>query len=247
MLPRINDTVNYKMTIPSTGEEVSYRPYLVKEEKVMMLALESGDPKMMLNTIANTIESCLVDYKDSVRKLATFDIEYMFLQIRSKSVGETIDVQLKCQGKDCTYKHEHTIKFDDIKAPEIKGGKAGNIIKITDDVSLKMCYPSYQNLIAYTNINENASEGEGAVDAMFAAIAACIESILIGEDEKVDTSEYSFDDMKAFLEQFTSTQFTKLREFVSNIPELAHKIEWKCPSCNTENKLTLKGTADFFQ
>ena len=123
MLPRINDTVNYKMTIPSTGEEVSYRPYLVKEEKVMMLALESGDPKMMLNTIANTIESCLVDYKGSVRKLATFDIEYMFLQIRSKSVGETIDVQLKCQGKGCAYKHEHTIKFDEINAPKVESGK----------------------------------------------------------------------------------------------------------------------------
>lgn len=246
MLPKINDTVNYTLTIPSTGEEVTYRPYLVKEEKVMMLALESGDPKMMLNTIANTIESCLVGYSGTVHKLATFDIEYMFLQIRSKSVGESIDVQLSCQADGCDGKQEHTLAFDKIEAPAITK-KAKNVIKITDDVSLKMRYPSYENLVAHATVQESESQSERAVNAMFSAIVSCIEYIMVGDDDKIDASEYSMDDMKAFLEQFTSAQFNLLKDFVSQIPELSHTIEWKCNTCGHDNKLVLKGTNDFFQ
>ena len=246
MLPKINDTANYTMKIPSTGEEVTYRPYLVKEEKIMMLALESGDPKMMLNTIANTIESCLVDYKGSVRKLATFDIEYMFLQIRSKSVGESIDVQLNCQADGCDDKHAHTLSFADIPAPKVEK-KTKNVLKITDEVSLKMRYPSYENLVSHAAVQDAESQSERAVNAMFSAIVSCIEYIMVGDDEKIDVSEYSMDDMKEFLEQFTSTQFNVLKDFVSNIPELSHTIEWKCSTCGHDNKLSLKGTNDFFQ
>ena len=211
-----------------------------------MLALESGDPKMMLNTIANTIESCLIDYKGSVRKLATFDIEYMFLQIRSKSVGESIDVQLSCQAEGCDGKQEHTLSFDTIEAPTV-AKKAKNVIKVTDEVSLKMRYPSYENLVSHAMVQDAESQSERAVNAMFSAIVSCIEYIMVGDDEKIDVSEYSMDDMKAFLEQFTSTQFALLKDFVANIPELSHTIEWKCRTCGHDNKIALKGTNDFFQ
>lgn len=246
MLPTLN-SINYTLTIPSTGKKVQYRPYLVKEEKIMMLALESADPKLMLNTIANTIESCLIDFTGSVRDLCTFDIEYMFLQIRSKSVGESIDVQLSCQTEGCKGKKEHTIQFDKVEPPKIVKNKKSNIIEITDEVSLMMRYPSYQNLMNYSEIAETDSKSEQAINTMFSAIIACIEYIIINDEEKIDVSEYSLDDMRAFLDQFTSSQFNLLKEFVANIPELKHSIKWVCNDCGNENELTLKGTNDFFQ
>jgi hypothetical protein len=246
MLPTLN-SINYTLTIPSTGKKVQYRPYLVKEEKIMMLALESTDPKLMLNTIANTIESCLIDFTGSVRDLCTFDIEYMFLQIRSKSVGESIDVQLSCQAESCKGKKEHTIQFDKVEPPKVAKNKKSNIIKITDEVSLMMRYPSYQNLMNYSEVAETDSKSEQAINTMFSVIIACIEYIIINDEEKIDVSEYSLDDMKAFLDQFTSSQFNLLKEFVANIPELKHSIKWKCNDCGNENELSLKGTNDFFQ
>ena len=246
MLPTINEAINYSLTIPSTGEEVKYRPYLVKEEKIMMIALESGDPRLMLETIAKTIESCLIDYKGSIQKLTTFDIEYMFLQIRSKSVGESIDVQLSCQADGCEGKVNHTLVFDNITVTEAKS-KKDQVIKVTDEVSLKMRYPSYENLLTHAVVQDAGSESERAVNAMFTAIVSCIEYIMVGDDEKIDVSEYSMDDMKAFLEQFTSDQFNKLKDFVSTVPELYHDIKWKCNECGHNNEIKLKGTNDFFQ
>lgn len=244
MLPKFNDSMNYSMVIPSSGKEVKFRPYLVKEEKIMMMAMESNDAKMILDTIANTVESCLVDFTGSVKSLTTFDIEYMFLQIRSKSVGESVELSVSC--KECNNQQPHVLEFDAIKPPVVPK-KNKNIIQITDSIKIKMKYPSYIDLIDMTQNPDTMSENEKTMSNIFSACISCIDYIMVGDDEKIDISEYSYEEMVEFLEQFTTSQFNLLKEFVASVPNLEHTIEWKCSSCGHENSVSMRGTTDFFQ
>jgi len=244
MLPKLNDTMQYTMVIPSQMKEVKFRPYLVKEEKTMMLALESNDARLVLDTIASTVESCLIDYEGSVRKLTTFDIEYMFLQIRSKSVGESVELNVSCQ--ECQHTQQHTLEFDKIKPPVINK-KLKTLIEITDTIKIQMKYPSYVDLMNSTSGEVSGSENEKALSTIFSAIISCIDYIMVNDEEKISAEDYTYDQLVEFIEQFTSAQFNKLKEFIVSVPNLEHAVKWKCGSCGHNNEVVMRGTTDFFQ
>ena len=172
-LPKLNDTPKYSMTIPSMGETVKFRPFLVKEEKVLMLAMETEDQQQILNAIIETLSSCIQQEID-VNKLTTFDVEYMFVTLRGKSVGETIDLKMKC--KSCQHENEYKLKIDDLK---IHMPKISNIIELSEDISIEMSYPTY------TMVGSLGGEDVTEADLIFNILANSITKIAIPPSCKV--------------------------------------------------------------
>lgn len=236
-LPKLNDSIKYSTKIPSTGETVKYRPYLVKEEKVLMIALEQGDEQGSLEAIADTLEACIQE-PINVRSLPIFDIEYLFTQIRSKSVGETSDIQTNC--RKCGTPNE--IKVD-ISKVNIKVPKSANakLIKLNSDYTLEMKYPSLKDIVPNFNKYKEASE----TDQAFEMIAACIDAVQT-KDERISLADETREEVNAFIESFSTEQFMKVRDFIEKMPRLKHDVEFKCGNCEHDNKITLEGTADFF-
>ena len=233
-LPKINNAPKYDIVIPSTQKKVRYRPYMVKEEKVLMLAMESEDQNQIFNAIADTIVACIDDDVDR-SKLTTFDIEYMFIQIRSKSVGETITVNLKCN--KCEDDTEVKIKLDDIN---IELGDISNTIKINDEISIQMCYPTFNSIMEGDVLQEGS-----VTNQTFRMIAKCIDLVLT-EDERILFKDETEADQMAFIESLNSEQFNHIREFIEKMPRLEHEVNYTCGSCGNENKIVLQGMNDFF-
>ena len=233
-LPQLNDSPKYELVIPSTQQKVRFRPFLVKEEKVMMMAMESENQKDILNTIVDTIETCIIDNIDA-SKLTTFDVEYSFLQIRAKSVGEHVHLNLKCE--HCEKLNEVSVKLDDIKVdvPSIN-----NIIDITDKISVEMRWPSYKQVISNDILQEETS-----VDQIFALIRSSISAIM-SEEERFSTSDYSKEDLDKFIESMNSVQFAKIQNYVESMPSLSHDVKFKCTSCSSDNLITVQGMQSFF-
>lgn len=233
-LPKLNDTPKYDIVIPSTNALVRFRPFLVKEEKVLMMAMESQDSKQILDTVVDTISACVID--DIPRNsLTVFDVEYLFTQIRAKSVGETSTINMSCS--ECEADTEVTVNIGDIviDVPEVE-----TLIPLTDTISIEMKYPSWASLLG-DDINENQS----AVDVTFRLIAQCIDAV-ITPDERILMRDQSVDEVNEFIEGMTQEQFTKVREFVESMPRMKKDIEYTCSSCQHNNKYTLEGLADFF-
>ena len=233
-LPKINNAPKYEIVIPSTGQKVRYRPYMVKEEKILMLAMESEDQNQIFNAIADTIVAC-IDGDVDRNKLTTFDIEYMFIQIRSKSVGENIDLNLKCM--KCENNNEVSIKLDDIN---VEMPKISNIIKITDDVSIQMSYPTFNNIL-----NGNILEDGSPTTQTFNVIAQCIDVVLT-DDERIIFKDETKEEQMSFIESLSSEQFNGIKLFMEKMPSLQHDVEYTCSACQHENKITLQGMNDFF-
>ena len=233
-LPKLNSAPKYEMTIPSSGKSVRYRPFLVKEEKNLMIASESGDPKNVFRALVDTIGSCVED-NIHTGKLTSFDVEYMFLQMRTKSVGESSKVGLKCESCDTT--NDVSIRLDEIKVdvPEVV-----TQIKLTDDITLEVGYPTFNDII-----NVGIGDGDQAnTDQAFALIRSCLREI-VTEDERIDLSEVSPKEVQEFLDSMNTEQFTEIRNFVDSIPKLTHDVDFTCKNCNHENKLTIEGIANF--
>lgn len=232
-LPKINESVYYEKKIPSTGKKIEFRPYLVKEEKLLMQAFETGSHKLALKTVVNTIGSCLKENVD-VKKLATFDIEYLFTQIRAKSVGETSTILINCS--ECSAKNEVTIDVSKLEVNVPK--KKDNVIKITDTVSVKMRYPLYEHI---ENMDlENPEDIETNLELIF----KCIENIMTPE-ENIKTDDVPKTELKEFVESMTSSQFSKIVEFIQNIPSLQKDISCTCKGCGNQIEKRLKGIQDF--
>lgn len=233
-LPQLNATPKYELNIPSTGQEVRFRPYLVKEEKVLMLAMESKDEKHMYSAIVDTIESCVTD-EITRNNLTTFDVEYMFTQIRSKSVGETAKVGLKC--KECDEVNDVSINLDEVKVemPEIS-----NIIKLTDDVSIEMKWPTYLSMLDSGMYKENSQ-----TEATFELIVSCIDKVLT-DNEQINLSEESKSEAMKFVESLNTNQFNLIKDFMEHMPAMKSNVEFICEHCNHSNKYTLQGMNDFF-
>ena len=236
-LPRVNETLNFTMKIPSTGERVKYRPYLVKEEKVLLQAFESGDLQTCLEAMVDTLESC-IDAKKGVEvsSLATFDIEYMFTQVRSKSVGESSNILIKC--KECEEQNPYEV---DLESLVIDVKSQDSIIEITDEISVEMKYPTYEALIA------NGAEKLGGEDpdAALEMIAGSIVAVMT-EEERIDCSDQSKEEMVEFISSMTATQLQKISSFLEEMPALRHDAVFDCTKCGAHNELELKGLADFF-
>ena len=236
-LPKVNETLNFTMKIPSTGKRVKYRPYLVKEEKVLLQAFESGDIKTCLEAMVDTLDACL-DPKQNVDvgDLATFDIEYMFTQVRAKSVGETSTILIKC--KDCEEQNQYRIELDDL---EVEMTDKNNIIEINDDISVEMKYPTYRGFIEQDlgDLTEENSE------AMFQVLASSVAAILT-KDDRIDATKEDPKDVVEFLESMTAGQLKKVTAFLEELPSMRHLAKFNCQKCGVDNELELKGLADFF-
>lgn len=232
-LPKLNENPEYRMTIPSTGKQVKFRPFLVKEQKVMMIAGESQDRKQMLNSMLETINACVSDVES--KHLATFDVDYLFTQIRAKSVGENTELQLKCS--KCEHQNDFTINLTEIKPPKVE---LDQVIHITPDISLSMQYPTYHQLMNSSLIEEDLS-----TDNMVEFLITCIQSVNT-LDESILFKDEPLQEKINFVESLNTEQFTRLSAFINDMPKLTHKIEVDCSECGHKNVHTLEGMESFF-
>jgi hypothetical protein len=232
-LPKI-ETPKYRLTVPSTQEEVDFRPYLVKEEKILMMAMESQDQRQMMAAIKDIIASCTFE-KVNVEKLTTFDLEYIFVQMRAKSVGEIAKIGLSCD--NCKTKNEVDVNLEEI---EVRGkDQVEDKIELTNDVGLKMKYPDVNTVM------DNLGEGAEEIDRIFALMIACIDYIYQG-DQIFDAAEQSKKELTDFVESLSSEQFGRIQKFFEAMPQTASTIEFDCDNCGTHNKIEVKGLVNFF-
>ena len=232
-LPKLNTSPKYEMVIPSSKQTVRYRPYLVKEEKVLLMAFESNDSSQAMNAIIDTILVC-VDENIKRETLTTFDVEYMFTQIRSKSVGETSKVNVKCE--ECETLNAVTINLAEVEldTPE----SVNNEIELTPEVSIELSYPSADSLI---NIDKEATQAE----KILATIVASID-VIKTEEERVSTKDVTKKEVEEFVDGMTGEQFSNLAEYVKDIPTLKENVEFVCENCGHNNSRELVGFTDFF-
>ena len=233
-LPKIS-VPKYKLKLPSDGRPVNFRPFLVKEEKILLLATESGDQSNIVSAIKDIIKDC-TDITD-VEKLATFDIEFVFLQIRTKSVGESVDVNVVCPDDDET-NVSISIPLDEIKVKKTRGHKKD--LKISDDIAITMGYPSLETFVSM-NFGE---EGQG-VDQVFDMAASCVESIS-DANQVYDCSSIPKSELIEFFDQMNSKQFMMIQEFFEKMPKLSHTVKVTNPNTGVENDVVLEGLASFF-
>ena len=235
-LPKINETLNFNMKVPSTGKTVKYRPYLVKEEKILLQAFESGDVKTCLEAMVSTLDAC-IDPKSKVEvgSLATFDIEYLFTQVRAKSVGESSRILIKCKG--CGEDNPQDINLEDLK---VEVEKNDNVIDINDELSVEMKYPTYNSFIEQ-DINVDNQDTE----SLFAMLASSISAVLT-ENERIACEKESKESVVEFLNSMTASQLQKVVSFLEKLPALKHEVKFDCSKCGEHNEIELKGLSDFF-
>ena len=236
-LPKIS-TPTYEVELPSTGETIQYRPFLVKEEKVLVIALESEDTKQITNAIKTVIKNCILTKGIKVETLPTFDIEYLFLNIRGKSVGEEIDVNVICPDDEQTTTTV-SINLDDIKVQ--KNEEHSNKIKVDKNIMMEMKYPSLEQFIK----NNFDFSDSNAMDQSFELIASCIDKIYT-EDEVWSAADVTKKELNEFLEQMNSSQFKEIEKFFETMPKLSHKVKVANPKTGVESEVVLEGLASFF-
>ena len=236
-LPKIA-TPTYELELPSTGATVKYRPFLVKEEKVLVIALESEDNKQITNAIKAVLKSCIISKGIKVESLPTFDIEYLFLNIRGKSVGEDLDVNIICPDDNKT-QVPVTISLDEIEVQ--KDDNHTNKIKLDDSIMMEMKYPSLDQFIK-NNFDFN---DKNAMDQSFDLIATCIDKIYT-EEEVWAAADCTKKEMKDFLEQMNSNQFKEIEKFFETMPKLSHSVSVTNPKTKVKSEVVLEGLASFF-
>jgi hypothetical protein len=236
-LPKIS-TPTYELELPSTGQTIKYRPFLVKEEKLLVLALESEDTKQITNAIKVVIKNCIETKGVKVESLPTFDIEYLFLNIRGKSVGEEIEVNIICPDDEETTV-PISINVDDIKVQ--KNSEHSNKIKLDDSIMMEMKYPSLEQFIK-SNFDLSSSN---TVDQSFELIASCIGKIFT-EDEVWVAEDVTKKELMEFLDQMNTSQFKEIEKFFETMPKLSHKIKVLNPKTKVESEVVLEGLSSFF-
>ena len=234
-LPKLNQAPNYELTIPSTGEKIQYRPFLVKEQKILLLAVESQDQKQILRTIRDTLEACIIG-EYNVNTLKAFDVEYIFLQLRSKAVGENAPLPFKCG--DCDTEHKINIPLSEIN------------VKINDDIkydipigeqyNLKLGYPLFTQMIE-ADVAEDVAQSE----LVFKTAKMCLHSLQT-EDENILFADESEEEVEEFFGSLTANQFNSIMEFAQAVPTIKHNVEFKCTKCGKDNEIALQGLQDFF-
>lgn len=232
-LPKL-DAPRYEMKLPSTNKKVVYRPYLVKEEKILMLAMESQDDKQMIRAVKDVITAC-TDGAVDADSMTMFDMEYMFTQLRSKSVGEKTTVGVSCTS--CGTKNDVEIDLANVHVtvPPAKQRK----IELTKTVGIVLKYPSIDDVMA-----AQTSESSD-VDRTFDVIISCIDSIYSG-DEIFDAKEQTKKELKEFIESLSAEQFNKIKAFVEDMPSAKVSVSFGCTKCSHHNEFDVKGIANFF-
>ena len=236
-LPKIA-TPTYELVLPSTGKNIKYRPFLVKEEKVLVIALESEDNKQITNAIKSVLRNCILTKGIKVENLPTFDIEYLFLNIRGKSVGEEIEVNIICPDDEKT-EVPVTIDLDDIEVQ--KNEEHTNKIKLDASLMMELKYPSLDQFI---KSNFDFAD-QNAMDTSFQLIASCIDKIY-SEDEVWAAADCTKKEMNEFLESMNSSQFKEIEKFFETMPKLSHTITVTNPKTKVESDVVLEGLASFF-
>jgi hypothetical protein len=236
-LPKITTPI-YELEIPSLKKKIRYRPFLVKEEKILIIALESEDSKAIANAVKNVISNCILSKGIKVDDLSTFDIEYLFLNIRGKSVGETVDVLITCPDDEAT-QVPMSINLDEISVEE--NPKHSRDIKLDDTLTLRMKYPSMTEFIK----NNFDSGDDVSVDDTFDLIISCIEQIY-SEEESWTASDSTKKELLEFVEQLSSKQFKEIEKFFETMPKLSHTIKIKNPKTGVESEVVLEGLSAFF-
>ena len=236
-LPKIS-TPTYELELPSTGEAIKYRPFLVREEKLLVLALESENTKEITTAIKTVIKNCILTKNVKVESLPTFDIEYLFLNIRGKSVGEEIEVSIICPDDEETTVPV-TINVDDIQV--VKNEEHNKQIKVDSSIMMEMKYPSLEQFIK-TNFDFS---GANSMDQSFDLVASCIDKIYT-EDEVWSTADVTKKELNEFLDQMNSSQFKQIEKFFETMPKLSHTVKVKNPKTGVESEVVLEGLSNFF-
>lgn len=236
-LPQIA-TPSYTLELPSIKKEIKYRPFLVKEEKILIIAMESEDSKQIADAVKNVISNCILTKGVKVDQLSTFDIEYLFLNIRGKSVGETVDVLITCPDDGKT-QVPISINLDDIKV--VVNENHSRDIKLDDSLTLRMKYPSMQEFVK-TNFG---NEFNITVDQTFDLIVSCIEQVY-SEEESWTASDCTKKELSDFIEQLSSKQFKQVEKFFETMPKLSHTLKVKNPNTGVESEVLLEGLSSFF-
>ena len=230
-LPTLN-VPTYNLTVPSTKQRIKYRPFVVKEEKILLLALESEDDAQIADALKNIVSSCVTTKDFDFNKLASFDVEYIFLNIRAKSVGEIIELFLTCPDDNET-EVKVNINVEDIKVKFDKGHS--KTVKISDDLWVDLKYPGIDTFLGPQN----------NLDDTFTFIAKSIEKIY-NEEDVWDDSTTTVDEFVSFLENMSSKQFNDVQNFFQTMPSLKHEVKITNPNTKVESSYTIEGLANFF-
>jgi hypothetical protein len=236
-LPKIS-TPTYELELPSTRQTIKYRPFLVREEKLLVLALESEDTKQITNAIKTVIKNCIETKNIKVESLPTFDIEYLFLNIRGKSVGEEIEVNIICPD-DGETTVPVKIFVDDIKVQ--RNPEHNTKIKLDESIIMEMKYPSLDQFIK-SNFDFTS---DNTMEQSFELIATCIDKIF-NEEEVWVAADVTKKELLEFLDQMNSSQFKEIEKFFETMPKLSHTVKVKNPSTEVESEVTLEGLSSFF-
>lgn len=237
-LPKIS-TPTFELELPSTGKKIKYRPFLVREEKILIMALESEDLKQISDAIVQILSSCILTKTVKVEDLSTFDIEYLFLNVRAKSVGETVEVNVTCPD-DGETPVKMEINIDDIKVQRVP--EHSNIIKLDDKLSMKLRYPSLNQFVE-NNFEVTADTSD--VDKSLSMISSCIE-VVYDEEESWAAQDCTKKELEEFIEQLNTKQFKEIETFFTTMPKLSHTIEVENPKTKVKSEVVLEGLASFF-
>ena len=237
-LPRLNETIWYDLKLPSSGEIIHYRPFLVKEQKILLLAGESNQPKQVIRAITDTIRSCVQEDID-ITTLSSFDVDYIFTRIRAKSVGETAELVVKCQ--EC--EQDNDVKVD-IMQSKVVGDIKPQKVQLTPDVAVELHYPTYSDLMSNTSVFDGETENKTS-EASMNLIMSCMKT-LYTDDERIDLKNESRQELMNFMDSLNADQFEKIATFIGNIPKLSYDLGFTCEHCSHDNKILLEGMDNFF-
>jgi hypothetical protein len=238
-LPKI-DTPIYDLTLPLSNKEIRFRPFLVKEQKNLLMAMEADDKESIEKNVKQVLINCTLTEGINIEKLPVIDVEYYFLNLRARSVGELVENNYRCDnevnGEKCGNVMKSSLNILDIKVEKPENDKS--LIQLTDDITIKLRYPEYSLLKRIAKLDNLSS-------LAFEMVADCVEYIFDGE-QYYYANEVSSEEMVEFIENMNQQQFSKIEDFFSDMPKLEKKIEMKCSKCGFEHKIEVQGLENFF-
>lgn len=238
----MNTTPIYTLVVPSTKREHRFKPFVVKQEKALLIAMQSENEKVMVDTLKSIISDCV--FEINVNELSMFDLEYIFCQLRGKSVGEDVELIVRCNSKECenNEKAKTIVKFNIMDIPVITGEGHSLTIPLFNDVGVKMKYPSIDTLVKLSAIKDTKNAD---TDLIFKVIADCIDCIYDGV-QIYPTREQTPTEVQQFLENLTNEQFTRIQNFFTTMPKLTKSFDFTCSVCNNTQSRKIEGLSNFF-